>query len=200
MNVRRWAALAAILVLGVVIGRTTGIVAQDDKSDKTAPDKLAVQCAEANLKLAQMNLDRMKQLNQKVRGTLISGMIDQFTAEVELAQQELDVAKSSPGGNPYQSTVERMRLALKTAEARAKRALDTHEQAPDIVSKNDVERMRQIAVIADLELQRGLSLEKASPQQQLQWQLEIYGNEIDRVRVYTYLLGQNRFGEFSPGL
>ena len=200
MNVRRWAALAAILVLGVVVGRTTGIVAQDDKSGKSAPDKLAVQCAEANLKLAQMNLDRMKQLNQKVPGTLIAGMVDQFTEEVELAQQELEVAKKTPGGSPYLATVERMRLALRSAEARAKRALNTHEQAPDIVSKDDVERMRQIAVIADLQLQRGLALEKASPQQQLQWQLEVYGNEIDRVRIYAYLLGQNRFGEFSPGL
>jgi len=199
MNVRRWAALAAILVIGVVVGRTTGTVAQDDKKEQS-PDKLAVQCAEANLKLAQMNFARMQQLNQKVRGTLIAGMVDQFREEVELAQQQLDVAKKTPGGDPYQATVERMRLALRSAEARAKRALDTHEQAPDIVSKDDVERVRQIAVIADLQLQRGLALESATPQQQLQWQVEVFANEIDRVRIYTYLLGQNRFGEFSPGL
>ncbi len=199
MNVRRWAALAAILAIGMVVGRTAGTAAQDDKNEQ-APDKLAVQCAEANLKLAQMNFERMQQLNQKVRGTLIAGMVDQFREEVELAQQQLDVAKKTPGGDPYLATVERMRLALRSAEARAKRALDTHEQAPDIVSKDDVERMRQIAVIADLQLQRGLALKSATPQQQLQWQLEVLGNEIDRVRIYTYLLGQNRFGEFSPGL
>ncbi len=63
-----------------------------------------------------------------------------------------------------------------------------------------MERMRQVAIIADLELQRGLSLADAPDHAKLQWQLEVYGNEIDRVRIYSYLLGQNRFGEFSPGL
>ncbi len=57
-----------------------------------------------------------------------------------------------------------------------------------------------MAVIADLQLQRGMALVDASPQDQLQWQLEVYSDEIDRVRIYTSLLGQNRFGEFAPGL
>ncbi len=173
---------------------------QDDKDAQKQADDFAVQCAKANLKLAQMNLARMQQLNKRVPGTLISGMVQQFTEEAELAQAELDIFEKFPGGNPYQACVERMRLALRTAKARAERALKTHEKAPEIVSKADVERVRQIAVIADLQLQRGLALVDASPQAQLQWQLEVYGEEIDRVRIYTYLLGQNRFGEFAPGL
>lgn len=199
MNVRRWASVAALVVLGVVLGRTTGTVAQDDKP-KVDPDKLAIQVAEAELKIAEMNLARMKELNAKVRGTLISGMIEQFTDEVELAKLELEVAQKYPGGDPYRAAIERMRLALRSAEARAKRALKMYETAPEIMTKGDVERARQSAVIADLQLQRGLALENATPQRQLQWQMDIYGSELDRVRIYSYLLGQNRFGEFSPGL
>ncbi len=200
MNVRRWTALAAILVIGVVAGRTTGTIAQDEKQAKPDMQKLAVDCAAAKLKLAKMNLARMEGLNKRVPGTLIKGMIEQFVQEVELAQQDLDIAKKNPGGDPYGACVERIRLGLQSAEHRAKRAYQTYEQAPDIVSKDDVERMRQIAIIADLQLQRGLALKDADAAKQLQWQLEIYASEIDRVRVYTYLLGQNRFGEFAPGL
>jgi hypothetical protein len=191
--------VAALVVVGVVLGRATGSVAQDEKA-KQDPDKLAVQAAEAQLKIAEMNLARMKELNSKVRGTLIAGMVEQFSDEVDLAKLELEVAKKYPGGDSYRATVERMRLALRSAEARAARALKMYETAPEITTRSDVERARQNAVIADLQLQRGLALENATPQRQLQWQMDVYSSELDRVRIYSYLLGQNRFGEFSPGL
>jgi hypothetical protein len=199
MNLRRLASVAALVVLGVVLGRATGSVAQDEKA-KQDPDKLAVQAAEAQLKIAEMNLARMKELNSKVRGTLITGMVEQFSDEVDLAKLELEVTKKYPGGDSYRATVERMRLALRAAEARAARALKMYETAPEITTRGDVERARQSAVIADLQLQRGLALENATPQRQLEWQMDVYSSELDRVRIYSYLLGQNRFGEFSPGL
>jgi hypothetical protein len=199
MNLRRWASVAALVVLGVVLGRATGSVAQDEKA-KQDPDKLAIQASEAQLKIAEMNLARIKELNSKVRGTLIAGMVEQFSDEVDLAKLELEVTKKYPGGDSYRATIERMRLALRSAEARAARALKMYETAPEITNRGDVERARQNAVIADLQLQRGLALENATPQRQLQWQMDVYSSELDRVRIYSYLLGQNRFGEFSPGL
>jgi hypothetical protein len=201
MFVRRCLVLTLILALGIVAVRTTGIIAQEKQDKLTSdPGKLAVQFAEAKLKLAQMNLAKMKEMNSRVRGTLITGLVEQFAEEVTLAELELEAAKKTPGGNPYQATLERTRLALRTAEARAERALRTHEKAPNIVSRDDVERVRQIAVVADLQLARGVALENASPQEQLQWQMDVFSNELDRVRIYAYLLGQNRFDEFAPGL
>ncbi len=198
MNVRHWSAMAALLAIGIVAGRTSDTAAQDEpKYDFGA---LTIQVAEAKLKLAQMNLVRIQELNNKVRGTLIAGMVEQFNEEVELAERELKAAKSNPGGDPFQAAIERMRLALRSAEDREKRALATYENAPDIVTKSDIERIRQVAVIADLQLQRGLSLQNADAGKQLQWQLDVFAGELDRVRIYSYLLGQNRFGEFAPGL
>ncbi len=204
MNMRHWTIAAALLAVGIAVGHTTGSIAQDQAAtDATTipnPDKLAMQVAQAKLKMAEMNLERIKELNAKVPGTLITGMVQQFSDEVELARLELDVLRKTPGGDPYQAMVERMRLALTASKDRADRALKTFETAPAIMTRNDVERARLSAIIADLQLQRGLALEGADPHKQLQWQLELIGNELGRVRVYTYLLGQNRFGEFSPGL
>jgi len=199
MNVRHWSLVAAVLAIGIVAGRTTGSAAQDEKP-KYDFGQLTVQVAEAKLKLAQMNLERMQELNNKVRGTLITGMVEQFNEEVELAERELKAAQGNPGGDPFTATVERMRLALRSAMDREKRALATYEKAPDIVTKGDIERLRQVAVVADLQLQRGLALKDADHAKQLQWQIDVFASELDRVRVYSYLLGQNRFGEFAPGL
>ena len=71
--------------------------------------------------------------------------------------------------------------------------------APSVVTRGDVERMRLFAELTDLQLQRGLALQNASAPEKLGWQLEVLGDDLDRVRIYTYLLGQNRLGQFFPG-
>jgi hypothetical protein len=196
MNHRQLAAVLVILAVGVALGRTAGSA---QKEEQKQPSTLALDWAKARLKLAEMNLARMQELNKKVAGTLVGSMIREFSEEVEEAQIELKIVEKHPGGNPYLACIERMKLALRSAEDRAKRALETHQKAPEVVTKSDVERMRQAAIMADLQLQRGLELEGATPHEQLQWQLEVMGNDLDSVRLYAYLLGQNRFGQFSPG-
>jgi hypothetical protein len=197
MNARRLACAVIILAIGVALGRTAGSAAGDD--DKNQKESLAAQCAQAQLKLAEMNLQWAQEMNKKVPGTLIGGMMMQFAEEVEMTKAKLQTAKASMVGDPYQAAIERMKLALRSAEARAKTALQTYERAPTIVTKNDVERTRQAAVVADLQLQHGLTLADAPPHDKLQWQLEVIGHDLDQVRLYTYLLGQNRLGQFSPG-
>ena len=197
MNARRLAGAVIILAIGVALGRTAGSAAGDD--EKKQQESLAAQCAQAQLKLAEMNLRWAQEMNKKVPGTLIGGMMEQFSDEVETAKARLETANKSLVGDPYQAAVERMKLALRSAQARAKTALQTYERAPTIVTKNDVERTRQAAVVADLQLQRGLALADAPPHEKLQWQLEVVGHDLDQVRLYTYLLGQNRLGQFSPG-
>jgi hypothetical protein len=196
MNVRRLLIAAMMLSIGALLGRTVGpALAQDDNKAQA----LGAQLADAQLKLAEMNLARAQELNQKVPGTLIAGMMQQFVEEVERARSEVQIVKKTPEGDPYQACIQRVRLALRAAEARAKVGLETHEKAPSVVTRGDVERMRLFAEITDLQLQRGLALANGSPGDKLRWQLEVLGDDLDRVRIYTYLLGQNRVGQFFPG-
>lgn len=197
MTLRRLAAMTVVLVIGVAVGRSTGSAAGDEEQKQA--EALAVQCAAAELKLAEMNLARAQELNKKVPGTLVRGMMQQFSDEVDRAKTELEIAKKAPQGDPYQACIERVKLDLRTAEARAKEGLETHERAPTVVTKNDVERMRLVAIIADLQLQRGMSLANAPAEEKLKWQFEILSDDVDNIRVFTYLLGQNRIGQFFPG-
>ncbi len=197
MTLRRLAIGAAILAIGVGLGRTAGSAAEEDDNDKLK--SLAVACAQAKLKLAEMNLARARELNQKVAGTLIGGMMDQFVKEVTLAKVDLDIAQKSTDNDAFQANIERVKLAAASAKERAKVGLLTHERAPMVVTKGDVERMRLFAVIVDLQLQRGEALANASAAKKLDWQLEMIGDDLERIRIYTYLLGQNRIGQFFPG-
>jgi hypothetical protein len=202
MNHRRIAAMVVILACGVALGRTAGSATQKDDNGEAAKgegDSLSIEWAKAQLRLAEMNYARVQELNRKIPNTLIGSMVREFAEEVEQAQTELKIIQAAPGGDPFRSCIERLKIDLRSAETRAKRALETHEKAPDVVSKQDVERMRLTAIVADLQLQRGLKLVDASPHEQLQWQLEVIGSDLAQVKLYTYLLGQNRLGQFSPG-
>jgi hypothetical protein len=196
MILRRLLIAAMILTAGALLGRT--LVPAEAQTDNQAKS-LGAQFAQAQLKLAEMNLARAQELNQKVPGTLIAGMMQQFVEEVARARAEVEIANKAPEGDPYQACIERVRLALKSAEARAKVGLETHEKAPSVVTRGDVERMRLFAELTDLQLQRGLALANAPPEEKLRWQLDVLGDDLDRVRIYTHLLGQNRVGQFFPG-
>jgi hypothetical protein len=221
MNVRRLAAVALLVAIGAMLGQTAGLLAQNAQNSAAqnptaqnpatpAPGtstpaaqgseaSLTVQLARAEVRLAELNLARMKQMNERVPNTIIAGMVEQFEEEVARARMELSVAEKSPGGDPYLVAVARLELSLRAAESRARRALATHQKAPTVVTREDVERARQIAVITDLQLSRGKALADASREDKMQWQLEVVSDDLDRVRKYTYLLGQNRFGQFTPG-
>lgn len=192
MTLKRLACLAAILALG-----TAASAAQE--VDQTRLKELAVQCARAKLKLAEMNLARAQELNSKVPGTLISGMMDQFKKEVQQARVDLKIAQDATANDTFQTSIEHVRLALEAAKERAKIGLQTHKKAPTVVTKGDVERMRLFAVIIELQLQRGEALRSAPTEQKLDWVLEVLNDDLQRVRIYTYLLGQNRIGQFFPG-
>ena len=196
MTLRRLAMVAAILAIGVALGRTAGSAAEEDDDKKLK--SLAVACAQAKLKLAEMNLARAQELNRKVAGTLIGGMMNQFVKEVTLAKVDLDIAQKSTDNDAFQASIERVKLAVAAAKERAKVGLLTHEKAPMVVTKGDVERMRLFAVIVDLQLQRAEALTDASAEKKLDWQLEMIGDDLERIRIYTYLLGQNRIGQFFP--
>lgn len=197
MTIRRLAKVAVILAIGVGLGVAAGSAAEDDEKSKNK--SLSVECAEAKLRLAEMNLARARQLNTKVPGTLISGMMDQFAKEVTVAKTELEIAKNPNVNDSFQAAVERMKMALAAAEERAKVGMQTHQKAPTVVTKQDIERMRLFAVIVDLQLQRGEALMNAPAHEKLDWQLEVLGDDVERLRIYTYLLGQNRIGQFFPG-
>ena len=197
MTLKRLAIVAVILAIGVTLGRTAGSAVEKDDDAKLK--SLAVACTQAKLKLAEMNLARARQLNQKVPGTLIGGMMNQFVKEVTLAKVDLEIANKSNASDAFRASIERVKLARASAKERAAGGLRTHERAPTVVTKGAVERTRRFAVIVDLQLQRGQALANASAEKKLDWQLEMIGDDLERIRIYTYLLGQNRVGQFFPG-
>lgn len=192
MNVRRWAMGAAILVVGVVLGRGVGSTAADGDDAKALGQKYA----KMQVRLAELNLLKINEMNKKVPGTVVAPMVQMFVDDVELAKAHLAAVEKNGAFDGYLASLDRAEMNVRAAAARTKRTEETHQQAPAFANATDVERARVAQEVAILQFERGKSLANGSPDQKCQWQLEFLSDEIARVRQYASLIGQNRLAQF----
>ncbi|MBI3838397.1 MAG: hypothetical protein HY288_10755 [Planctomycetia bacterium] len=148
--------------------------------------------ARAQLRLAELTLQKAQEMNRKVPGTLTGSLVAQFGDGVEFAKLQLQDAIRPGGIDPLQASLLRAELARRSAENKLKKAAEANQRSPGVVSATDLERLRLGVEIAKLRLERGQSLVGASSDAKLQWQVDLLNDELARVREQTDLLGQNR--------
>ncbi len=197
MKLRRLVAVAVLLMVCGVIFYKSGSAAPPAKGTETKEaESIAVRYARAQLRVAELTLQKAQAMNKRLPGTLVSGMVSQFSDEVELSKLRLQAAMSSSEVDPLQACLQRAELSVRTAETKLKKAAETNQQVPNTVSPVDLERLRAGIEVARLRLEYGRSVVSASPDAKLQWQIELLNDELARVKEQTYLLGQNRISQF----
>ena len=83
-----------------------------------------------------------------------------------------------------------MELALRSAEHLYKNAERAEKGTPGTYQPIDIERLRLAVEAAQLQVERGRSLIKASPEAKLQWVVDVMSDELLRVKKRTSLLVQ----------
>jgi hypothetical protein len=161
-----------------------------------AADSLAVRTARAQLRLAELTMQKVQEMNKKVAGTLSASMTAQIVDDVEFAKAQLENALQPGGGDPFQAWLRRAELAVRSAEFKLKKVKEADRRAPGSYVALDIERLRLGVEIAQLKLERGKSLASASPEAKLQWQLEMLDDGVARLRNQTSMALQNRMSEF----
>lgn len=197
MTFRRLVAVAVLLtVCGATFYKSGSAAPAAKGSDEKEAESIAVRYARAQLRVAELTLQKALAMNKRLAGTLVSGMVSQFSDEVELSKLRLQAAMSSSEIDPLQACLQRAELSVRTAETKLKKASETNQQVPNTVSQVDLERLRAGIEVARLRLEYGRSLVSASSESRLQWQIELLNDELARVKEQTYLLGQNRISQF----
>lgn len=197
MNLRRIAQAAVLLVIYSAHFYQSRSAAQAPKNEAAAADKepIEVRYARARLKLAELNLQKAQELNKKMGGTLIGGTVSLFSDDVDFARYQLQLAQH-PEANALRASIARAEMDLRLAEGRMKKTVETNQRAPEVVSNADVDRAKVRVEVARLRVERGKSLENASADVKLQWQIDLLADELAAVKEQTYLLNQNRYPQF----
>jgi hypothetical protein len=157
-----------------------------------SPDKplsageLKLAYARAKLALAQTNLKRVEELNRKLARSVPASVVSDLQSDVAEADLQVQQA-SSADKDEFAVWLSRAQGELKSANTRWKNALDANARLKDAKNSQlfgalDIERFRLRAEVARLQWERGRQLVSAPRAAQLEWQVELLNNEVDRLR------------------
>jgi hypothetical protein len=143
-------------------------------------EELAVQYARAQLHLAEANLKRVQQMNARVKRAVPDSVVADLEHDTEVARLELEQAEK-PQASEFTVWLRRAEMAWKSTESNWRRGVAANQRSA-VFDPQDIERFRLRAEVARLQFARGQALVKASRDDQLQWELDVLHDEVQRVK------------------
>jgi hypothetical protein len=167
-----------VVGLLVVIGATTGFQ-QDD--EQAAQQRFRQRYLEKYVQLTELTLQRDKQVNEKVPGTIPEIVVSVHQQRVDAARKMLQAATSSEDSNEFSMYLEIAHSAATATDAEWKRWQVVHQRQPAAIAERDVERFRVIAEMAEIVYQEGLTLRGAPLAERNRWTIGLLFDELGRL-------------------
>jgi hypothetical protein len=159
-----------------------GQVAQTPASNDTISESVEVRYARAQLQLAKANLNRVEQSNKRVAGSVPSSVVAEYQHDFQVAKTRLDQTAAGRAASEFQVWLQRAEAERRTAETTWKNAMAVNGQAPGTFESLDIERYRLRAEVAKLQLERGQTLIDSGRDAQLQWEIDMLDNQVQRLK------------------
>ena len=147
-----------------------------------AAESLEVRYARVQMQLAEANLNRVEQTNKRLTGAVPSSVVAEYQRDVQVAKTQLDQVMAGRTAAEFQIWLHRAEAERATAETTWKNAAAVNRRTPGSFDALDIERLRLRAEATKLELERGQSLIDSSRDKQLQWEVDMLNNEIQRLK------------------
>ena len=159
-----------------------GQVAQPTAQKGTLSESVEVRYARAQMQLADANLRRVEQSNKRVAGSVPSSVVAEYQQDVQVAKTRLKKATAGRAASEFQVWLQRAEAERKAAEMTLTNATAANSSVPGTVELLDIERYRLRAEVAKLQLERGQTLVDASHETQLQWEIDMLDNQVQRLK------------------
>ncbi|HVT27834.1 MAG TPA: hypothetical protein VHE81_07440 [Lacipirellulaceae bacterium] len=151
-------------------------------SNNSTSDRIEVRYARAQMQLAEANLNRVEQSNKRVAGLVPSSVVAEYQLDVQVAKTRLEQATAGRSASEFQVWLQRAAAEQRTAETTWKKAAAVNDRVPGTFEPLDIERFRLRAQVANLQLQRGQTLVNARHEAQLQWEIDLLDNQVQRLK------------------
>ena len=163
---------AGLLGGGLIAGRgipraidamTSAAQAADKAADASGGgENLDTRYAQAFLKLAQADLRKAQDANQRVPGTIPESLLQPLVAAVAVAEERLSRAQHPDDAkeNPYAQTAETM---LAMARDNWKKALAVNQRAAGTVRAAEIDRLQALTELAQVRVEQAHALDLKSP-------------------------------------
>jgi hypothetical protein len=145
--------------------------------------QLDVQAAELSLRLYELDLQKMSDINKQMAGLYSNAVVDRFRANVEMARQRVKAARERADGKRAVAIVGVGQTLLQAAEDAYERDLAANRQLSTAIKPVDVERDRVAVEMAKVNLAKAKLLDQAdSPIAVVNWELDVLRDEVRQLR------------------
>ena len=169
---------AEILITVVCLGQ----LSQTPAPSNTVSESIEVRYARAQMQLAEANLNRVEQSNKRVAGSVPSSVVAEYQHDVQVAKTRLEQATAGRAASEFQVWLQRAEAEQRTAETTWKNATAVNGRVPGTFDPLDIERFRLRAEVAKLQLERGQTLVDSGREAQLQWEIDLLDNQVQRLK------------------
>nr|AUN37415.1 hypothetical protein [uncultured bacterium] len=178
MTVHRWL-LVSLACLAV--WQITGAVESAGLEDVSLDQRHA----SAQLALAETSLQRVRQVNARVANVISANVVAEYVGDVETAKLRVANVENAGGGEPFAVWLRGAEASARAAEAAWKSAVRANEQKSDTVDPLEVQRLRLLMELAQLNVERGRAIADKPRETQLQWQLGLLHDDVERLKEYV---------------
>jgi hypothetical protein len=159
-----------------------GQLTQTPAPSHTNSESLEVRYARAQMQLAEANLNRVEQSNKRVARSVPSSVVADYQYDVQVAKTRLERATADRAAGEFQVWLQRAEAERRTAETTWRNATAVNGGVPGTFEPLDIERFRLRAEVAKLQLERGQTLVDAGRDAQLQWEIDMLDNQVQRLK------------------
>jgi hypothetical protein len=151
----------------------------------TKSESVEVRYARAQVQLAETNLKRLEQSNKRMPRSVPSSIVAEYQRDVQVSKTRRKQATAGQTASDFQVWLQRAEAERKTAESAWSNATAANARAPGTFQPLDVERFRLRAEVAKLQLERGQMLANSGHEAQLQWEIDMLDNQVQRLKDDT---------------
>jgi hypothetical protein len=148
-------------------------------------ESVEVRYARAQVQLAETNLKRLEQSNKRMPRSVPSSIVAEYQHDVQVAKTRLKRASAGQNASDFQVWLQRAEAERTAAETAWSNASAANTRAPGTFQPLDLERFRLRAEVAKLQLERGRMLVDSGHEAQLQWQVDMLDNQVQRLKDET---------------
>jgi hypothetical protein len=170
-----------LVFASVVVGQPPG--ASVPKPDVAAGlEPIEVRYARAQVQLAEANLQRVQRMNERLARTVPGSVVAEYRRDLGVSQAQLRDAESRSSEHGFANWLLRAESIWKSADTIWKAAVTINRQSPGTFQSLDIERYRLLAEVTRLQFERGQLLARGPRDAQLEWQVDLLNNEVQRLK------------------
>ena len=158
--------------------------ASDNADDLDATlRRLDVQSAELSLRLYELDLQKIDDINKQMAGLYSKAEVDRFRANVEMAKQRVAAARERADGKRGVAIIGVGQIILQNAQETYERDMAANRQLSTAFKPVDIERDRVSVEMAKVNLAKAKLVDQLdSPIAIVNWELDVLRDEVRQLR------------------